>query len=98
MLRRRRSLENNQMSELVAVLLLIASAAVVLWIGRRILSIKRVVVYEYQRALKYTKGRYQETLGPGQYWIFSWRACIVVGGAASTGCTLPHRRERKAPQ
>ena len=45
------------MSELVAVLLLIASAAVVLWIGRRILSIKRVVVYEYQRALKYTKGR-----------------------------------------
>ncbi len=89
MLRRRRSLENNQMSELVAVLLLIASAAVVLWIGRRILSIKRVVVYEYQRALKYTKGRYQETLGPGQYWIFSWRSSIVPVDVRPEFITIP---------
>lgn len=77
------------MSELVAVLLLIASAAVVLWIGRRILSIKRVVVYEYQRALKYTKGRYQETLGPGQYWIFSWRSSIVPVDVRPEFITIP---------
>ena len=79
----------NQMSESVALLLLIVSAAVVLWIGRRILSIKRVVVYEYQRALKYTKGRYQETLGPGQYWIFSWRSSVMPVDVRPEFITIP---------
>lgn len=77
------------MSDLVAIFLLIVSAAVVFWIGRRILSIKRVVVYEYQRALKYTKGRYQETLGPGQYWIFSWRSSIVPVDVRPEFITIP---------
>jgi regulator of protease activity HflC (stomatin/prohibitin superfamily) len=49
------------------------SAAVVivaffLW---KVLRVKRVIVYEYQKALKYTKGKYVGTLEPGQYWIAS---------------------------
>src|SRR5260370_10741664 len=79
----------NQMSELAALFLFVASAAVVLWIGRRIMSIKRVVVYEYQRALKYTKGRYQETLGPGQSWIFCWRSSIVPVDVRPEFITIP---------
>jgi regulator of protease activity HflC (stomatin/prohibitin superfamily) len=77
------------MPELLAMVLVVGSAAVVLWICRKILAIKRVTVYEYQKALKYTKGRYQETLGPGQYWIFSWRSSIVPVDIRSEFITIP---------
>lgn len=77
------------MPEALAVFLVIASAAVVLLIGRKILAIKRVTVYEYQKALKYTKGRYQETLGPGQYWIFPWRSSIVPVDVRPEFITIP---------
>ena len=44
--------------------------AIVLVVVIRVAPIKRVIIYEYQKALKYSKGRYTRTLGPGQYWIF----------------------------
>src|ERR1700738_1385618 len=67
------------MNELIALFLFVASAAIVLWIVAKILPFKRVTVFEYQKALKYTKGRYQETLGPGQYWILpSWSSIVPV--------------------
>jgi regulator of protease activity HflC (stomatin/prohibitin superfamily) len=47
-------------------------------IAYRLLRIKHVVVYEYQRGLKYSKGRYAGTLDPGQYWILSSFSSIVV--------------------
>jgi hypothetical protein len=34
--------------------------AVAVWIFARILPFKRATVFEYQKALKYTKGRYKE--------------------------------------
>ena len=77
------------MPEPLAVFLVVASAAVLLWIFRKILAIKRVTVYEYQKALKYTKGRYQETLGPGQYWIFPWRSLIVLVDVRPEFITIP---------
>ena len=33
---------------------------------------KRLTVKEYQVALKYAKGRYVGTLGPGRYWVWTW--------------------------
>ena len=41
------------------------------YIARRIgkVRIVRVTVYEFQRALRYRKGRFLSVLGPGQYWI-----------------------------
>lgn len=67
------------MNEGIALLLIIASAAIVFWILKRVLPIKRVTIFEYQKALKYTKGRYRETLGPGQYWILaSWSSIVPV--------------------
>ena len=77
------------MSELLAVVLVVFSFALATWIGRKIFAIKRVTVYEYQKALKYTKGRYQETLGPGQYWIFAWRSSIVPVDVRPEFITIP---------
>jgi regulator of protease activity HflC (stomatin/prohibitin superfamily) len=52
-------------------------AAVLLAIFVRISRLKSVIVYEYQRALRYRRGRYMGTVGPGQYWIFSRSSSIV---------------------
>ncbi|HTZ98973.1 MAG TPA: slipin family protein [Candidatus Aquilonibacter sp.] len=57
-------------SVLAAVLLLIFAAF-------KFFSMKRVTVYEYQKGLKYTRGRYNETLGPGLYWILPIFTVVV---------------------
>jgi len=56
----------------IAVLLLI-----VLVFAYRSLRIKHVIVYEYQKGLKYSKGRYVAALDPGDYWILSSFSSIV---------------------
>jgi regulator of protease activity HflC (stomatin/prohibitin superfamily) len=38
---------------------------------------KRVIIYEHQRGLRYRKGRYIGTIGPGQYWIHSKSSAIT---------------------
>jgi len=52
-------------------------AVVLLVVALRTLRVKHVIVYEYQKALKYTKGRYITTLDSGQYWILSFSSTIV---------------------
>lgn len=52
-------------------------AVIVLFIVFRTFPLKRVIVYEHQRALRYRKGRYIGTIGPGQYWIFSRSSAIT---------------------
>jgi regulator of protease activity HflC (stomatin/prohibitin superfamily) len=52
-------------------------AAILLVIVLKTIRLKHVIVYEYQKALKYTKGRYITTLDPGQYWILSFSSTIV---------------------
>jgi len=37
----------------------------------------RVTVYEFQRALRYRKGRFLSVLGPGQYWILEPKTTIT---------------------
>src|SRR5581483_10921295 len=32
-------------------------------------SVRTVTVYEYERGLRYTRGRFRGVLGPGMYWI-----------------------------
>jgi len=56
--------------------ILIAGVILLLFIYR-MLRIRHVIVYEYQKALKYSKGRYTATLGAGQYWILSTFSAIV---------------------
>jgi len=56
----------------IAVLILL-----VLVIAYRALRIKHVIVYEYQKGLKYSNGRYTAALDPGQYWVLSTFSSIV---------------------
>lgn len=35
----------------------------------KVSPIRRVVIYEYQRGIKYRSGRYAGIVGPGAYWI-----------------------------
>jgi regulator of protease activity HflC (stomatin/prohibitin superfamily) len=31
----------------------------------------RITIFEYERGLKYVKGRFKQVLGPGQYWLWA---------------------------
>ena len=37
---------------------------------------KRITVLEYERGLKYSKGKFTEVLQPGQYWMFTYYTSI----------------------
>ena len=63
------------MAETLWILVLVALLAAILW---KIAPVKRVTVFEYQKGLKYSRGRYTGTLGPGQYWILPSLTSIVA--------------------
>lgn len=65
------------MAALVALLWVAVLATVLVVVAVKVFSLKRVTVYEYQKGLKYTKGRYVKTLDAGQYWILSSFSAIV---------------------
>lgn len=67
---------------LVAVLVI----AIVLYV--RMVSFRTITIFEYQRGLKYVRGRYRETLGPGQYWT-SRRVNIVPVDVRPVFVTVP---------
>ena len=62
---------------MLELLWVVVLTALVLLVVTKILPVKHVIVYEYQKGLKYSKGRYSGTLDPGQYWIISTFASIV---------------------
>jgi len=64
------------MGESLWVVVLVLAAIVVL-AAFKFFPFKRITVFEYQRGLKYTKGRYEESLGPGLYWILPAFTAIV---------------------
>lgn len=43
----------------------------------KIMPLKRITVFEYQKGLKYRRGRYVATLDPGAYWVVSTFATIL---------------------
>jgi regulator of protease activity HflC (stomatin/prohibitin superfamily) len=61
----------------IAVLLLVVFFLAI-GIFRKFLPFKRVTIFEYQRGLKYSKGRYTATLPPGQYWVLPATSSIVA--------------------
>jgi hypothetical protein len=62
---------------MVELLWVVVLAAVLLLVAVKVVPLKRVTVYEYQKGLKYTNGRYAATLNAGQYWILSTFSSIV---------------------
>jgi regulator of protease activity HflC (stomatin/prohibitin superfamily) len=73
------------MLPLIVVLVL---ALIAVSIIAKVLPIKRVIVYEYQKALKYQKGRYTATLDPGQYWVSSLSTLVVPVDVRSEFITI----------
>ncbi len=74
---------------MLEVLWIFVLIAVILVIVIKLFPVKRVIVYEYQQALQYKKGRYARTLGPGQYWIFSTSTSIVSVDVRPESITIP---------
>lgn len=37
----------------------------------------RITVFEYERGLKYVKGRFKQVVGPGQYWLWTFGSTII---------------------
>jgi regulator of protease activity HflC (stomatin/prohibitin superfamily) len=59
------------------LVLVLVSCLLILGIVLKILPLKRSTIFEYQRGLKYSSGRYSMTLPPGQYWTLSTFTSIV---------------------
>ena len=68
---------------------IVALVAVILLAALKIVPVKHVIVYEYQKALRYNKGRYVGTLDPGQYWIVSSFSAIVPIDVRPEFITIP---------
>ncbi|HKY73033.1 MAG TPA: slipin family protein [Nitrospira sp.] len=51
--------------------------------------IKRVTVYEYERGLKYTNGRFRGLLQPGLYWHFPYFTTITKVDVRPRSVTIP---------
>jgi regulator of protease activity HflC (stomatin/prohibitin superfamily) len=62
---------------MVEWLWILVLAAVLAVVAYKVRPFRTVTVFEYQRGLKYTKGRYVATLGPGQYWILKAFSSVV---------------------
>jgi regulator of protease activity HflC (stomatin/prohibitin superfamily) len=39
-------------------------------------GVRRVTVYEFERGLKYVRGRFRVVLPPGQYWYWPWFTAV----------------------
>ena len=62
--------------EIIAVIVVAALAVVLLLSAARKL-LQRVTIFEFQRGLRYDRGRFTGTIGPGQYWILPRRTTIT---------------------
>jgi regulator of protease activity HflC (stomatin/prohibitin superfamily) len=54
--------------------------------------IVKTTIYDYQRGLKYHKGKFQEVLNPGQYWTFRPTTSILLVDIRPTVLTI-HSQE-----
>jgi len=50
----------------------------VVFIVAKATPFKRITVLEYQRGLRYSRGRYSGTLGPGQYWVLTTFTSVAL--------------------
>jgi regulator of protease activity HflC (stomatin/prohibitin superfamily) len=62
---------------MIANFWILVLCAVLVVIVVKILPIKHVIVFEYQRGLRYRSGRFVGTIDPGQYWILRNFSTIV---------------------
>jgi regulator of protease activity HflC (stomatin/prohibitin superfamily) len=68
---------------------MIVVAAFILLVVLGVIRPRSVIVYEYQQALQYSRGRYTRTLGPGSYWIASRVSTVVPVDIRAEFITVP---------
>lgn len=71
---------------LITAAVLIALIVVASFVRARF---ERVTVFEYERGLRYDKGRFTGTVGPGRYWLLHNRSTIVTLDTRPTVVTVP---------
>ena len=59
-----------------AFLLLLTLAIVLVLAGVVRANLRNVTVFEYERGLRYARGRFVGVLGPGQYWLWSLTTAV----------------------
>ena len=74
------------MVELLWITVLVAILLVVLY---KLLGIRTVIIYEYQRGLRYQRGRFVGVVPPAQYWLFLRSTHIVPLDVRPTFVTVP---------
>ena len=74
------------MLEALWIVTLLLIIAVVAW---KVANPRYVIVYEYQKALRYSKGKYAGTLGPGRYLIRPSVTMIFPVDARPEFVTIP---------
>lgn len=55
----------------------IVALVIIAFLAFKLVRVRQVIIYEYQRGLRYKKGRYVTTLTPGRYWINSLSSTIL---------------------
>lgn len=71
---------------LIAAVVLIALLVVASMVRSRF---EHVTVFEYERGLRYDKGRFTKTVGPGRYWLVRNRSTIEKLDTRPTVVTVP---------
>ena len=61
-----------------AIVLIAVVIVVVVGIFARLVGFGKVIIFEYQRGLKYVRGCYRETLPPGRHWTIGSTRIIPV--------------------
>ncbi len=62
------------MESAITVLAVIIIVSVVVVVAKY--GLRRMTVYEYERGIKYTRGKFQAVIPPGQYWYLAWFTTI----------------------
>lgn len=75
------------MSALAIALIAVAAVLVCAVVIR--LLVDRVTVYEFERALRYDRGRYVGLLGPGQHWVYRRRTTLTKVDARPSFISVP---------
>jgi regulator of protease activity HflC (stomatin/prohibitin superfamily) len=74
----------NHLLDLAVVVLAIAA---IVFGARKIFQ--RITILEFERGLRYSKGRFKGISGPGQYWIFSYRTSLTKIDVRPTFVPVP---------
>ena len=55
----------------------------------KVLFIRKVIIFEYEKAVKYVKGKYSKILEPGKYYVFSPNVSLVKVDIRPKVVTIP---------